>query len=212
MSDSRPRDRGATEDRVLDAAAEILIRDGAGALGVNALAKAAGCDKQLIYRYFGGIEGVTTALGERVAERLAERLDRCRPAGGAFAEISVALALGLLDAYRADPLLARLRAAEWSAPGGAFGGFAEARGKVLSRWIAEARPSAGAPAGVDTAAMTALIVGAVEAVALSAATTGALAGVPLRKPADEARIGEALATLVRAAFAPAEGSGEGQGA
>jgi AcrR family transcriptional regulator len=209
MSDSRPRDRGATEDRVLDAAAEILTREGAGGLGINALAKTAGCDKQLIYRYFGGLEGVMAALGERVAERLAETLDRHRPDGRGFAEVSVSLALGLLDAYRGDPLLARLRAAEWSAPGGDFGGFAEARGKVLSHWIAKARPSDGAPAGVDAAAMTALIVGAVEAVALSAATTGALAGVPLRGPADEARINESLAALVRAAFAPAEGSGEG---
>ena len=42
--DVRKRDRGATEERVLDAAAELLARDGAAALGVNALAKEAGCD------------------------------------------------------------------------------------------------------------------------------------------------------------------------
>ena len=43
--------------------------------------------------------------------------------------------------------------------------------------------------------------GAVEAVALSAASTGALAGVPIRTEADRARIDAALVTLVRAAFA-----------
>jgi AcrR family transcriptional regulator len=205
MSDSRPRDRGATEERVLDAAADILAREGAAGLGINAIAKAAGCDKQLIYRYFGGLDGVMAALGERVARRLAERLDRHRPESDDPAEVTAALALGLLDAYRSDPLLGRLRAAEWSAPGGAFASFAEARGRVLSAWMAGVRPSAAAPAGRDSAALTALLIGAIEAVALSASTTGTLAGVPLRTPDDEARIERAVVALVRATLGTQDG-------
>jgi AcrR family transcriptional regulator len=207
--DIRKRDRGATEDRVLDAAAELLARDGAGALGVNALAKEAGCDKQLIYRYFGGLDGVMEALGERVAERLAVALDRHRPAGGSMAEINAALARGLLAAYRADPLLARLKAAEWSSPGGAFAEFAKARGKVLSAWAAAWRSrSDTAPGDRDTTALTALVVGAIEAAALSAAATGAMAGVPLKTDADWDRIEAAVDQLVAAAFGDQQG---GQG-
>jgi hypothetical protein len=45
----------ATEERILAAVGEVLARDGFGALGVNAIAREAGVDKVLIYRYFGGL-------------------------------------------------------------------------------------------------------------------------------------------------------------
>jgi len=61
------RDRFATRAAILDSAAELIAAKGVGALGVNGLADAAGCDKVLIYRYFGGLDGVLSALG---AERM----------------------------------------------------------------------------------------------------------------------------------------------
>jgi AcrR family transcriptional regulator len=61
------RDRYATRAAILESAAELIAGDGVGALGVNALADAARCDKVLIYRYFGGLDGVLEALG---AERM----------------------------------------------------------------------------------------------------------------------------------------------
>ena len=36
----------------------MIVRDGLAAVGVNALAREAGCDKVLIYRYFGDLDGV----------------------------------------------------------------------------------------------------------------------------------------------------------
>ena len=51
----RPRDRAATEERILAAVGEVLARDGVKALGVNAIAREACVDKVLIYRYFGGL-------------------------------------------------------------------------------------------------------------------------------------------------------------
>jgi len=49
------RDRDATKARILAAVGVVLARDGLGALGVNAVAKEAGVDKVLLYRYFGGL-------------------------------------------------------------------------------------------------------------------------------------------------------------
>ena len=51
----RPRDRAATEQRILAAVGEVLARDGFHALGINAIAREAAVDKVLIYRYFGGL-------------------------------------------------------------------------------------------------------------------------------------------------------------
>lgn len=60
----RTRDRAATEERILAAVGEVLAREGFAAVGVNAVAKAAGVDKVLIYRYFGGLPELLRAWGE----------------------------------------------------------------------------------------------------------------------------------------------------
>lgn len=59
------RDRPGTERRLREAVQRVLARDGIGALGVNAVAAEAGCDKKLITRYFGGLGGLLAAcLGD----------------------------------------------------------------------------------------------------------------------------------------------------
>lgn len=50
--------------RILVAVEEILAEEGFGALGINRIAKQADVGKALIYRYFGGLEGVIDAYGE----------------------------------------------------------------------------------------------------------------------------------------------------
>ncbi|MEO6743558.1 MAG: helix-turn-helix domain-containing protein [Caldimonas sp.] len=61
---ARERNRAETTARILAAVGEVLARDGFGALGVNAVAKHAGVDKVLIYRYFGGMSELLKAWGE----------------------------------------------------------------------------------------------------------------------------------------------------
>jgi AcrR family transcriptional regulator len=57
------RDRSATEARILAAVGEVLARDGFGGTGINAIAKHAGVDKVLIYRYFGGLPELLKTWG-----------------------------------------------------------------------------------------------------------------------------------------------------
>ncbi|HEV2178794.1 MAG TPA: helix-turn-helix domain-containing protein, partial [Gemmatimonadaceae bacterium] len=62
------RDREATRNKLMDAVERIAIRDGFEACGVNAIAQEAGVDKVLIYRYFGGVDGlISTVIAERAA-------------------------------------------------------------------------------------------------------------------------------------------------
>ena len=58
-----PRDRPATEARILAAVGTVLAREGFGAVGVNAIAREAGVDKVLIYRYFGGLPELLRVWG-----------------------------------------------------------------------------------------------------------------------------------------------------
>ena len=58
------RGRLQTEQRILEAVAEILLHQGYPEIGINAVARQAGCDKVLIYRYFGGLEELLLAFAE----------------------------------------------------------------------------------------------------------------------------------------------------
>jgi AcrR family transcriptional regulator len=58
------RNRIQTEQRILNAVGSILLDQGYPAVGVNAIARQAGCDKVLIYRYFGGFDELLLAFAE----------------------------------------------------------------------------------------------------------------------------------------------------
>ena len=58
------RDKESTRFRLLDAVGTLLAREGFGALGINAVAREAGVDKVLIYRYFGGMDELLRAFGQ----------------------------------------------------------------------------------------------------------------------------------------------------
>ncbi len=55
------RDRRTTEKKILRAVGRILAGRGFRGFGVNAVAKEAGVDKVLIYRYFGGLPALLRA-------------------------------------------------------------------------------------------------------------------------------------------------------
>jgi AcrR family transcriptional regulator len=58
------RGRLNTEQRLLDAVGAILLEQGYPAVGINSVARRAGCDKVLIYRYFGGLDELLLAFAE----------------------------------------------------------------------------------------------------------------------------------------------------
>jgi AcrR family transcriptional regulator len=57
------RDRETTRARLIEAVGTLLAREGFTGLGVNAVAREAGVDKVLIYRYFGGLPELIVAFG-----------------------------------------------------------------------------------------------------------------------------------------------------
>ena len=57
-----PKDREATKRRLIAAVGRVLARQGFRAVGVNAVAREAGVDKVLIYRYFDGLPGLVAAF------------------------------------------------------------------------------------------------------------------------------------------------------
>lgn len=52
------KNREEKEKSILEAVGRIFLRDGFNGIGINSIAAEAGCNKVLIYRYFGGLQGV----------------------------------------------------------------------------------------------------------------------------------------------------------
>jgi AcrR family transcriptional regulator len=109
------RNREQTQQRILGAVGEVLARDGFGGVGVNAIAKEAGVDKVLIYRYFGGLPELLRAWGDSgrfwpsVDELLqAEPGLLQQPAAERYARFFE----HFIDALRARPLTLEILAAE----------------------------------------------------------------------------------------------------
>ncbi len=61
-SSETSRNRPRTEARLREAVAVVLAEGGFSALTPSAVAKQAGVDKMLIYRYFGGLDGLVEAV------------------------------------------------------------------------------------------------------------------------------------------------------
>jgi len=64
MTMARKRSRSHTEQRFQDAVLELVAESGFAAIGVNLVAERAGADKVLIYRYFGGLDGLLERVGQ----------------------------------------------------------------------------------------------------------------------------------------------------
>jgi AcrR family transcriptional regulator len=61
-------------DKILDAAAELFAKRDAAAVGMNEIARAAGCSRATLYRYFDNREALHTAFVNREAYRLHREL------------------------------------------------------------------------------------------------------------------------------------------
>lgn len=83
-----------TSRRLVSAVGSLLAREGFKGVGVNAVAREAGVDKVLIYRYFGGLEGLIKAFGRE----------------GDFWPSALELAGGDLKAFSSLPMEQRLSA------------------------------------------------------------------------------------------------------
>src|ERR1700722_16161151 len=62
-------------DRILDAAEELFTCHDPGSGGMNEIAKAAGCSRATLYRYFENREALRTAYVARETHRLYESID-----------------------------------------------------------------------------------------------------------------------------------------
>lgn len=196
------RSRASTERKILEAAKSLLAEHGFQAFGINAVARRAGCDKQLIYRYYGGLDGLVEVIGADLGSWVRDRIPD--DTGGMFmltyGDLMERLALMFLEALRADPLMRRIVAWEVSEQTEQVKKLSEARSRALSAWIDRMRGSLAPPKGVDAVAVNAIVFAAIQHLVLSAAIGGQCAGLPLKTEKDWDKAAGGIKRIVRAVY------------
>jgi TetR/AcrR family transcriptional repressor of mexJK operon len=85
-------------DKILDVATELFLRDGYGAVSVEAIAKAARISKRTFYQRFRGKADLFTAVVYRIVERLRPENDARLFEGDDLEKVLLGLARIILDA------------------------------------------------------------------------------------------------------------------
>lgn len=180
--DGRTRHRRSPEasrDNILAAAEAILLASGPQDLKLVEVAKGAGVANATVLHHFGSIDGVQTALMERMIRQLVDDVLAITVAegqGGAFADDGMQ---ALFDAFEAR---GAARLAAWLALTGEATRMTSVRGAVQE--VIEARISQ--VGGVSAEVMGDFILGCVT-FALGVGLFGAPLGELLGKPPERAR-------------------------
>jgi len=186
------RDREATREKILAAARTLLEREGLRAFGVNAVAREAGVDKQLVYRYFGSLDGLVDRLAEDQPLWLGAG-DEGAAAPKSYGDGVALLMRAYLGEIRRNAAARSVLAWELVDAGAPVKILSAARARAVGKWLASYRGRTGAaPKGVDAPAVNALLLAAIHHLALSEAASGMFAGMDLRKPDNWARLEKAL--------------------
>lgn len=198
----RPRNRANTERAIFLAARSLLAEHGFQGFGINAVARRAGCDKQLIYRYYGGLDGLIEAIGEELGSWVNDKIPQ--DTGGMFiltyGDLMEKLSMYFMEALRDDPLVCKIVAWEVSQDTPQVRRLSESRMKALSKWLEKMRGSLTLPKGVDTATTNALLFASIQHLVISASVSGQFAGVLLKTEKDWDKVAAAVRRLVRAIY------------
>ena len=187
------RDRGRTEEDLLSAVGRLLAKSGFDDVGVNAVAREAGVDKVLIYRYFGKLPDLLRAFAERGGHwpTDAELLGDDAPADPAELAAHVLVRFG--RAIRSRPETLSIMRRELSERNPLTDALAEAREQQALR-LAERIGDL----GVDAPAVGAIIAAGLTYLALRAPTVQAYNGVDLHSDEGWLRIERAVRRVVAA--------------
>jgi AcrR family transcriptional regulator len=193
----RPRHREGTEASLLAAVGTLLA---AGETpGVSAVAKIAGVDKALVYRYFGDLDGVLHAYAESTlfwptVEELAH--DRAALLALPFADRYCLLLKRYARALRGRPATLAVLAAEltkrcaWHAP---IEASREAFGQAMFELTQDA------PQGFDVAAVTSVLSSSIHYLLLRARHIVLFNGIAIRSDEGFERIERAIELRARSA-------------
>jgi AcrR family transcriptional regulator len=187
------RDRNRTAAALLSAARDLILERGFAEFGVNAVARRAGCDKQLIYRYFGGLAGL---LGE-LAAPLPGWIDAVSPVrlprAQTYAEATERSLTAFLLALRSDRLVQRILGWRLATDDPAIIALGDVCLAAFVRRTEQDRGNLQPPPGLDADAINKVLIAAAQHLALAPAS----GGIVLRSEQDWKRIERMVTQIAR---------------
>jgi AcrR family transcriptional regulator len=197
-----PRNSQQTRKKIIAAVGRLLSRSGFRNLGVNAIAREAGVDKVLIYRYFGGIPELLRAYAEEgdfwpTAEELLAGLRGKLPPSDA--DLAAKLLIEFGRALRRRPItqeIMRWELLERNELTDALAHYREEQGMKLIRMVRDARGL-----DLDIQALGSLLSAGQTYLILRSKTAAVYNGLRLGSDRDWNRIEKNIEHLVRLAFA-----------
>lgn len=195
----RVRDRDATKRDLVAAITTLLAREGFAGIGVNAVAREAGVDKVLLYRYFGGLDPLLEAFAEESnfwpsIDELAGDVTTMRalPIEDRF----LRLVDNFIDALRRRPITHEILAWELAANNHLTAYLDRVRERRFTA-VLQLMNAQDVPPNADVAAVSAIIGATVNYLLVRARTVQHFSELDIQSDAGWERIRAALHTLVR---------------
>ncbi len=182
------RNRAKTTQRILDAFEEILAERGLQAVGVNRVAERAGVSKVLIYRYFGGLDGLVShylKMGRLYPLFSPPMLDQLRPGNQEdLSRVWHRQVIQLFRQFRSNKASRELLKANIIPNDPIAIVASQVQDEEITRLIHQLA----FVEGVDHEALSAVLVGAMSYLTLLADNNRTMAGINLRSEAGWKRI------------------------
>jgi AcrR family transcriptional regulator len=196
------RNKARSKQRFLDAVEEILVTKGISGLKVNDIAKTAGLDKKLIYKYFGGTDQLmdeyiqakdfwSNVKGEKVPEVITD-------GGQAFVEEMLLLQFDQVAKDKAFQKLLLWRLTEERKSLRKLTDAQEANGETLLQGITD--PHFGGQSSQFRAIMAVLIGGAYYLNLYAAVNGSIFCGIDLSTESGRQEINKALSFLLKSTY------------
>jgi AcrR family transcriptional regulator len=195
------RDSSATKERIVQAVGTLLAERGFSGIGVNAIARAAGVDKVLLYRYFGSLPELLRAYGKQGSfwPTIREQLgDMKEIATGSLAKLAMKVLVGHLRWLRQRPQTQEIMRWELHERNELTDELARTREQQGMEILELLPPAAQAAHEVDLPAVAALIHAGITYLVLRSKTADVYLGVDLRSEAGWKRIEGAIARMTEA--------------
>ncbi len=198
------KDKDRTIGKLLEAVEVILKRDGFEAIGVNAVAREAGVSKILIYRYFGGMEGLLETYAGSRNFWPAQQAEMEQIYGSHkdtdMADIASALMKHFLRELRKRPATQEVLRWELSHNNEITEAFAETREKQGMEMIEIFAKEKGLENRLDIKALSAVLSAGISYLILRSRTSHVFLGIPIREDEGWERIEKTVDMIMNKVF------------
>ncbi|MEA3266068.1 MAG: helix-turn-helix domain-containing protein [Candidatus Fermentibacteria bacterium] len=191
------RNSEKTKYRILKGLEELITREGFTGVGVNAVAREAGVDKVLIYRYFGSMEGLLKAFADEkeFCPRVADLLHDI-PEEAPLHEVATRIVLEHVRALQNSPLAQELACWELTEQNPLTVLF----GKEMENGAMQALADRGIIPDEDVITLSVIVLCGLQYLVLRGRNNNPMMNIDYSKPETREKVERVIAAMMKAFF------------